>query len=597
MTVYGVICYNDYTISIVVSDAGDMDLDSYLAIRFANSSERDRVYGILELFNQLCNALIHIHQVLLGVYLDLKGTNVMVNSRTGQLQITDFGGIRLFLELSEATPVTVTPLFAAPEAAIRWLIAAAYTGVDVATVTIEILTGHPELLACLGPCCDQRYAGAITPACDIFSLAMMLKRALLPWVGPLEETAAWSIAATHPTALRVHGSPWAIIVAGMIHTWSQDTSFLTYFDSLPALKHLLSRSLAADPQQRPSIGEFTSQIKLAMMEYELIAGLKEQLGTALQAKAAAEAAAGASAAMAAEAQLRAELAEAAAKAAQAEAAATKRECVALQGKVAAAELRERQAVADSLAAAHAAEIRVKEVEADCAAAIAAAEAKAAAAEQREKAARAECAALVAAASDYVEAMQQKVQHVLVQEERAAGLHQAARQQLEQQTLSAMAQVDKVEAELAGLRALRLTGEASASAPAVQQKPPQHPSLASARLSSAAADVGVPGTPTRLSESGCPGPAAASDTTSSSRRSSSGLSCCAPAIIQRSDTRPFTSPLPVQGSSRPENPFRINTKMFIDSWTKRTAKERQQHQTRIAKREVKPWYAVFPALWL
>jgi hypothetical protein len=61
--------------------------------------------------------------------------------------------------------------------------------------------------------------------------------------------------------------------------------------------------------------------------------------------------------------------------------------------------------------------------------------------------------------------------------------------------------------------------------------------------------------------------------------------------------PVLSPLPVQGDNITINPFRVTTKGSSDLWGKRTAEERRQHQIRLAKREVKPWYAVFPALWL
>jgi hypothetical protein len=308
------------------------------------------------------------------------------------------------------------------------------------------------------------------------------------------------------------------------------------------------------------------------MEDQLVAGLKTQLAAAVQARPVA-------AAEAADAQLMVKGGADITKASQ--------------EKPAAAQTLEREAVAGSITAAHAAESRVKEIEAECAAAVAAAEAKAAAAEQREKAARAECAALVAAA-------QQKVRRVLAAQERAAGLQQADREHLEQQAVASVAQMSRLEADLAELRTLRLKGGA-VSASQVQQEPqePHHKSLAASRLSlsAAAADVGAPGTPTRLSESGCPDPATASTTSSCSRRSSSGLSYCAPAISQRSDTRPFLSPLPVQGSRRARNPFRIDMKLSTDSWRKQIAGERQEHQTRLAKGEVKPWYAVFPALWL
>jgi hypothetical protein len=412
----------------------------------------------------------------------------------------------------------------------------------------------------------------------------MLKRALLPWVRPMEEAAARHIAATHPTAIRVHGSPWVICLAGLIQTWCQDPQILTCFGDLPALQYLLSCSLAADPQQRPSLRGFMNQLQLVLMEDQLVAGLKTQLAAAVQARPVA-----------------------AAEAADAQLMVKGEEEIASQEKPAAAQTLEREAVAGSITAAHAAESRVKEIEAECATAVAAAEAKAAAAEQREKAARAECAALVAAASDYVEAAQQKVQRVLAAQERAAGLHQAAREQLKQQAAASVAQMSKLEADLAELRALRLKGGA-VSALAVQQKPQEahHECLAASRFSSsssAAADVGAPGTPTRLSESGCADPAAASTTTtssSSSRRSSRSSSSAlsfAPAMSQRSDTRPFMSPVPVQGNSRARNPFRIDMKLSTDSWCKQISGERQQHQARIAKGEVKPWYAVFPALWL
>jgi len=130
-------------------DAGwSADRRPYLVMEFVDGVQLDAhcdaaqmgVWGRLELFLQICDAVAYAHRNLV-LHLDLKPSNVLV-SATGLVKLLDFGTSKFIRANAEATIATAaTPAYASPEQLLSLPVSTASDVFGLGAILFALLSG------------------------------------------------------------------------------------------------------------------------------------------------------------------------------------------------------------------------------------------------------------------------------------------------------------------------------------------------------------------------------------------------------------------------------------------------------------------------